>query len=40
MHNEGLVHCDIKPENILIDDADSNNNHLLYLIDFGITKRF
>ena len=32
-HNEGVVHRDLKPQNILIDAADS-----IYISDFGLAK--
>ncbi|KAJ7086165.1 kinase-like domain-containing protein [Mycena belliarum] len=35
MHRRGVIHCDIKPENILIDE---NSN--LVIIDYGISERF
>ena len=39
LHGVGYIHCDIKPENILIGDKtkDPQLSHRLYLIDFGIS---
>ena len=37
IHNHSMVHCDIKPENIMIKN---NNLNMIYLIDFGLTSRY
>ncbi|OAV75727.1 Serine/threonine-protein kinase PrkC [Bacteroidales bacterium Barb7] len=35
VHEKNIIHLDIKPSNILIDNSDN-----AYLIDFGVSKRF
>jgi serine/threonine protein kinase len=41
-HDQGYIHCDIKPDNIMIGDymRDQTLMNKLYLIDFGISSRF
>lgn len=39
---KGYIHCDIKPENIMIGDFESDLKlkSKIYLIDFGISERY
>ena len=41
-HDQGYIHCDIKPDNIMIGDftKDSKLVNRLYLIDFGISQKY
>ncbi len=38
LHGEGFVHCDLKPDNILI--GTENKRHTVYLIDFGLAHSY
>jgi serine/threonine protein kinase len=41
-HDQGYIHCDIKPDNIMIGDymRDQKLMNKLYLIDFGISQKY
>ena len=36
IHKNGMVHCDIKPDNLMIKN---DNLNLVYIIDYGFTRR-
>jgi len=40
LHSKGLIHRDIKPENFLIKEWNGKKQPMLYIIDFGLSKRF
>jgi serine/threonine protein kinase len=42
LHDEGFIHCDIKPDNIMIGDymKDPKLMNKIYLIDFGISQKY
>ena len=37
IHKHHMVHCDIKPDNLMINNNDLN---MVYIIDFGFTRRY
>lgn len=42
LHGFGYIHCDIKPDNIMIGNykEDMKNMNQIYLIDFGISSKY
>lgn len=41
MHNRGVAHCDIKPDNVLLCDAFSlNGGNVVKVVDFGLVTEF
>ncbi|KAI3422228.1 hypothetical protein GPALN_012758 [Globodera pallida] len=40
LHHVGFLHRDIKPANITIGRPEANEQRLLYLIDFGMARKF
>jgi len=42
LHKKGYIHCDLKPENIMIGDFEKNPEFKkdIYLIDFGISQKY
>lgn len=40
VHSKGFIHRDIKPENLVIGPCSGKKEKQLYLIDFGLAKRF
>lgn len=41
-HDQGYIHCDLKPDNIMIGDykKDLRLMNKIYLIDFGISQKY
>ena len=42
LHDIGYIHCDIKPDNIMIGNYNEDESEInkLYLIDMGISQRY
>lgn len=40
LHNNHFLHRDIKPDNFLIGISQKKTNHIVHIIDFGLSKRY
>ena len=40
VHNKGIVHRDLKPDNFLLPKVPFEEDRTIYLIDFGLSKRY
>lgn len=39
IHRFGYVHRDLKPANIMVGKSNKNEPNIIYMIDFGLTKK-
>ena len=40
IHNNNIIHRDIKPANIAIGIEEDNKNKYIYVLDFGLSKKY
>jgi serine/threonine protein kinase len=40
LHSNHFIHRDIKPDNFLMGLAQKKTQHIVYVIDFGLAKRY
>ena len=40
MHNAGFLHRDIKPNNFLVGFPNTQNENIIHIIDFGLSRTF
>jgi len=40
LHTNHFLHRDIKPDNFLMGLAQKKSQHIVYIIDFGLSKRY
>jgi len=40
LHSKGLVHCDLKPENLALNINKDSKDFTVYLIDFGLVEPY